>query len=74
MTIPDLYSMQSDDEDLDLGIVYAPSQETLKLFGASNMHDSETSGPLKILSPKGVTLATFDIWQNKWVEADDADA
>lgn len=74
MNMPDLYSMRSEDEDLDLGIVYASSQETLRLFGATYMHDSETSGSLMIVSPKGVAIATFDVWQNRWVDAADIGA
>lgn len=74
MNMPDLYSMRSEDEDLDLGIVCASSQETLRLFGATYMHDSETSGSLMIVSPKGVAIATFDVWQNRWVDAADIGA
>jgi len=74
MNMPDLFSMQSDDEGLDLGIVYASSEETLRLFGASYMHDRETSGSLMIVSPKGVAIATFDVWQDRWVDAADTGA
>lgn len=74
MNTPELYSMLSEDDGLNLGIVYAPSEQTLRLFGASYMHDSKTTGTIKILSPKGVTIASFDVWQNKWVEAADAGA
>lgn len=71
MSMPDLYSMQSEDEDLDLGIVFASSEDTLKLFGSCYMQNSQTTGTLKILNPKGAKTASFDIWQNKWVEAAD---
>ncbi|MDU9006731.1 hypothetical protein BCF46_3730 [Litoreibacter meonggei] len=65
--MPDMFSMRSDDDTVDVGIVYSPSPETLRVFGASYMQDKETSGSLKILDPKGATFATFDVWQSKWV-------
>lgn len=71
MTTPDLYAMRSEDDELDLGIVYAASEHTLRLFGTSYMQDKATCGSLKISNPKGVTIATFDVWQNTWVEAAD---
>lgn len=74
MSMPDLFSMQSEDDAVDLGVVYSPSPETLRAFGASYMHDMETSGTLKILDPQGATYATFDVWQNKWILAADLDA
>ena len=53
MSMPDLYSMRSEDDDIDVGVVYSPSPETLRVFGASYMQDKETSGTLKILDPQG---------------------
>jgi len=64
--------MRIEDDALDLGVVYAPSEQTLRRFGASYMQDKQTSGSLKIIDPQGITIATFDIWQNKWVEAADS--
>ena len=71
MNMPDLYAMQSEDHDLDLGVVYAASKQTLRLLGSSYMRDSQTTGTLKILNPDGAKVATFDVWQGKWVEAAD---
>lgn len=59
--MPDLFSMKSEDDSVDLGVVYSPSPETLRVFGASYMLDRETSGTLKILDPQGAAYATFDV-------------
>lgn len=64
----DMFSMCSEDDAIDLGVIYSPSPDTLRRFGASYMVDRDTSGTLKILDPNGATIATFDIWQSKWVE------
>ena len=69
MSMPDLYSMRSEDDDVDVGVVYSPSPDTLSVFGASYMQDKETSGTLKILDPQGATYASYDVWQNKWILA-----
>lgn len=69
MSMPDLYSMQSEDDNVDVGVVYSPSPDTLCVFGASYMQDKETSGTLKILDPQGATYASYDVWQNKWILA-----
>lgn len=69
MNMPDLYAMQSEDDGVDLGVVYSPSPDTLRVFGASYMQDKETSGTLAILDPKGAVYATYDVWQNKWILA-----
>ena len=61
MNMPDLYAMQSEDDAVDLGVVYSPSPETLRVFGASYMLDKNTSGTLKILDPEGATYARFDV-------------
>ena len=74
MKMPDLYAMLSEDDDLDLGTVYATSEQPLRLFGNSYMRDKQTDGSLKIVDPHGVTTATFDVWQNKWVKAADTGA
>ena len=72
MNMPDLYALQSEDDDVDLGVVYAPSPDTLRVFGASYMQDKETSCTLKIVDPQGATYASYDVWQNKWtLVADD---
>ena len=69
MSMPDLYSMRSEDDDVVVGVVYSPSPDTLSVFGASYMQDNETSGTLKILDPQGATYASYDVWQNKWILA-----
>ena len=69
MSMPNLFSMQSEDDTVDLGVVYSPSPDTLRVFGASYMQDNETSGTLKILDPQGATYATYDVWQSKWILA-----
>ncbi len=74
MNMPDLYAMQSEDDAVDFGVVYSPSPETLRVFGASYMLDINTSGTLKILDPQGATYARFDVWQGKWIFATDKDA
>ena len=33
MSMPDLYSMRSEDDDVDVGVVYSPSPDTLSVFG-----------------------------------------
>lgn len=70
----DMFSMRSEDDAVDVGVVYSPSPETLRVFGASYMLDKETSGTLKILDPQGTLFATFDIWESKWVLAAERDA
>lgn len=70
----DMFSLRSEDDALDVGVVYSPSPETLRMFGASYMLDKETSGTLKILDRQGTILATFDVWQSKWVLAAELDA
>ena len=72
--MPDLFSMKSEDDTVDLGVVCSPSPETLRVFGASYMIDKETSGTLKILDPNGGAFATFDVWQSKWILASDVEA
>lgn len=74
MNMPDLYAMMSEDDDLDLGTVFATSEQPLRLFGSSYMRDKQSAGSLKIVDPHGVTIATFDVWQNKWVKAADTGA
>lgn len=74
MTTNDLFSMCSEDDAVDLGTVYSPSPKTLRIFGASFMQDRETIGSLKILDPKGDTIAVFDVWQSRWIEVADANA
>jgi hypothetical protein len=69
-----MFSMRSKDDAVDVGVVYSPSPETLRVFGASYMLDKETSGTLKILDPQGTLFATFDIWESKWVLAAERDA
>jgi len=69
MNTPEMFSMQSEDDAIDLGVVFSPSPETLRVFGASYMQDKETSGTLKILDPQGATYASYDFWQNKWILA-----
>ena len=69
MSMPNLFSMQSEDDAVDLGVVYSPSPDTLRVFGASYMQDNETSGTLKILDPLGAAYATYDVWQSKWILA-----
>lgn len=44
MSMPDLFSLQSEDDAVDLGIVYSPSPKTLRVLGAPYMQDKETSG------------------------------
>lgn len=70
----DMFSMRSEDDAVDVGVVYSPSPETLRMFGASYMLDKETSGTLKILDPQGTIMATFDVRQSKWVLAAELDA
>ncbi|WP_187430141.1 hypothetical protein ROLI_046590 (plasmid) [Roseobacter fucihabitans] len=70
----DMFSMRSEDDAVDVGVVYSPSPETLRVFGASYMLNKETSSTLKILDPQGTLFATFDIWQSKWVLAAERDA
>ena len=72
--MPDLFSIKCEDESVDLGVVYSPSPETLRVFGASYMMDKETSGTLKILDPNGGAYATFDVWQSKWILAAEVEA
>ena len=72
--MPDMFSMRSEDDAVDVGVVYSPSPETLRVFGASYILDKETSGTLKILDPTGATFATFDVWQSKWVLAAESEA
>ncbi|WP_420013187.1 hypothetical protein [Tateyamaria sp.] len=67
MNTPEMLSMQSEDDAIDLGVVFSPSPETLRVFGASYMQDKETSGTLKILDPQGATYASYDVWQNTWI-------
>lgn len=74
MSMPDLFSMRSEDDAIDLGVVYSTSPETLRVFGASYMHSKETSATLTILDPQGTTYATFDVRQSKWNLAADKDA
>ncbi|MEM1363977.1 MAG: hypothetical protein AAGF94_20145 [Pseudomonadota bacterium] len=74
MNMPDLYAMQSEDDAIDLGVVYSPSPDTLRVFGASYMLDKNTSGRLKILDPQGATYTRFDVWQSKWIFAANKDA
>jgi hypothetical protein len=74
MNMPDLYAMMSEDDDLDLGTVYAATEHTLRLFGSSYTRDKQSSGSLKIVDLQGVTITIFDVWQNKWVKAADTDA
>ena len=69
MSMPNLFSMLSEDDAVDLGVVYSPSPDTLRVFGASYMQDNETSGTLKILDPQGAAYATYDVWQSKWILA-----
>lgn len=69
MNTPEMFSMQSEDDAIDLGVVFSPSPETLRVFGASYMQDKETSGTLKILDPQGATYAFYDVWQSKWILA-----
>ena len=69
MSMPNLFSMQSEDDAVDLGVVYSPSPDTLRVSGASYMQDNETSGTLKILDPQRATYATYDVWQSKWILA-----
>lgn len=69
MSMPNLFSMQSEDDAVDLGVVYSPSPDTLRVFGASYMQDKETSGTLKILDPHGAAYANYDVWQSKWILA-----
>ena len=69
MNTPEMFSMQSEDDAIDLGVVFSPSPETLRVFGASYMLDQETTGTLKILDPHGSIYATFDVWQSKWILA-----
>ena len=69
MSMPNLFSMLSEDDAVDLGVVYSPSPDTLRVFGASYMQDNETSGTLKILDPQGAAYATYDSWQSKWILA-----
>lgn len=74
MNMPDLYAMQSEEDAVDLGLVYSHSSDTLLVFGASYMLDKNTSGTLKILDPQGATYACFDVWQSRWIFATDNDA
>lgn len=69
MSMPNLFSMQSEDDAVDLGVVYSPSPDTLRVFGASYMQDNETSGSLKILDPQGSAYEPYDVWQSKWILA-----
>ena len=69
MSMPELYSMQSEEDGVDLGVVYSPSPNTLRVLGASYMQDKETSGTLKILDPQGAAYVSYDVWQNKWILA-----
>lgn len=73
MSMTDLFSMQSEDDAVDLGVVFSPSPETLYVFGASYMKDKSTSGTLKIVDPQGAPYATYDVWQSKWILAADTD-
>ena len=72
--MPDMFSMRSEDDAVNVGVVFSPSPETLRVFGASYMLDKETSGTLKILDPQGADHATFDVWQSKWILAAELDA
>ena len=74
MSMPDLYSMRSEDDDVVVGVVYSPSPDTLSVFGASYMQDNETSGTLKLLAPQGAAYATYDVWQSKWILAAEMEA
>ena len=66
--------MQSEDDAVDLGVVFSLSAETLRVFGASYILDKNTSGTLKILDPQGAAHATYDVWQSRWNLAADTDA
>lgn len=68
MNTHDLLSMKSDD-DADIGIVYAPSPTTLRIYGSCYMATKDAAKTLKILDPIGAVVATYDYWQNQWIEA-----
>ena len=72
MNTRDLFSMCSEDDSLDLGVLYSASDATLRLFGAAYMRDPDAKGTLKILDPKGEIVATYDYWQEKWIDTADA--
>ena len=72
MNTRDLFSMCSEDDALDLGVLYSATDAPLRLFGAAYMKDPKAKGSLKILTPDGAVLATYDYWQGTWVETADA--
>lgn len=73
MNFSNLFSMRNEDTAIDVGVVYSPSVETLRRFGASYMQDANTTGTLAIFDPQGRSIFAFDIWQGRWTETAETD-
>ena len=51
MNMNDLFSMRSENDSEDLGVLYSTSVETLRMFGGAYMQAETAKGSLKILDP-----------------------
>ena len=71
MNMNDLFSMSSESDSEDLGVLYSTSVETLRMFGGAYMQAETAKGSLKILDPKGVLLSSYDYWQGSSIDAAD---
>lgn len=71
MNMNDLFSMRSENDSEDLGVLYSTSVESLRMFGGAYMQAETKKGSLKILDPKGALLSSYDYWQGTWIDAAD---
>ncbi len=63
-----MFSISANDQGRDLGTVYSTSSDTLRDFGAAYMRDPKTRGEVTLKDSDGRAIASFDIWQDRWLE------
>jgi hypothetical protein len=67
-----LYVLRAANGSECIGVVSSTDEGLLRTFGAAYMRDRSTTGEVALYGPNGQEISGFDVWQDRWKDADPA--
>lgn len=65
-----MFAIRTAEGGEDLGEVRSSNPALLRAFGAAYMRDPKAKGEVALFGPNGQLVATYDIWQDRWEDAE----
>lgn len=70
MSRASMFAIRAAEGGEDLGEVQSSNPTLLRAFGAAYMRDPKAKGEVALFGPDGQLVATYDIWQDQWEDAE----